>query len=232
MPLTFPVQIFNPANIKVELVSRVIATPESINGNSQAIRTDGGGYWRCGYENISLIDSDTIRCARAWDGYMGGGGVEFIVPVADIRHAPRPEVGGRLMSPGPLLVTGSDPYFPEALGYASPVVVASAGAAALRATSLNITVTRGTRVKGGQYFSVTHPTKGRRMYRTGRVLSRVGQSAVVEIDPPLREAISADTSLDFDWPSFLATLVPETDTGLNIFLGRSAQISYLFREAS
>jgi len=64
------------------------------------------------------------------------------------------------------------------------------------------------------------------------VLSRVGQSAVVEIVPPLREAISAGTSLDFDWPSFLATLVPETDTALNIFQARSAQISYLFREAS
>lgn len=232
MPLTFPIQIFNPANIKPELVSRVITTPESINGNSQSIRTDGGGYWRCAYENIDLIDSDTIRCARAWDGYMGGGGVEFIVPVADIRHAPRPEVGGRLMSPGPLLVTGSDPYFPEALGYASPVVVASASAAPLRATTLEITITRGSRVKGGQYFSITHPTKGRRLYRTGRVLSSVGQYSIVEIVPPLREAIGTGMTLDFDWPGFLATLVPETDTALNIFQARSAQVSYLFREAS
>lgn len=231
MPLTFPIQIFQPSSIKPELVARVIEGPDSLSGNNKAIRTDGGGYWRCEVDGIALLTSDQIRAHRAWEDYMAGGAEQFLVPVADIRHAPRGAIGNQLVRPGPLVVTGSDPYFPEALGYAVPVIVATASAAALRATVLTIAITRGSRVVGGQYFSITHPTKGRRMYRAGRVMSRSGQSASVNIVPPLREAISNVTPLDFDFPSFLGALAPNTDTAAELLFARSAQVSFTFREA-
>lgn len=231
MPFTFPIQLFQPSSIKPELVARVIEGPDSLSGNNQAIRTDGGGYWRCEIGGIALLTSDQIRAHRAWEDYMAGGAEQFLVPIADIRHAPRPAVGNQLMRPGPLLVTGTDPYFPEALGYGVPVVIATAGEAGLRATQLSISVSQGGRVVGGQYFSITHTNKGRRMYRTGRVISRTGQSATVNIVPPLREAIGPATSLDFDFPSFLATLAPNTDTAAELLFARSANVSFSFREA-
>ena len=231
MPLTFPIQLFQPSSIKPELVARTIDSPDSLSGNNQAIRTDGGGYWRCEIGGMALLTSDQIRAHRAWEDEMSGGAEPFLVPIADIRHAPRGAIGNQLVRPGPLVVTGTDPYFPEALGYAVPVVVASAASAALRATQVAITVTRGSRIKGGQYFSITHPTKGRRMYRTGRVISRDGMTATVKIKPPLREAISNGTSLDFDFPSFLGALVPNTDTAAELLFARSANVSFTFRES-
>lgn len=231
MPLTFPIQLFQPSAIKAELAGRVLAGADSLSGIGQTVRTDGGGYWRCTYSGINLISSDQIRAWRAWEDTLNGGAVQVIVPIADIRHAPRGVAGNQLVRPGPLVATGSDPYFPESLGYAVPVVVATANAAALRATQLTITVTRGTRVKGGQFFSVNHATKGRRMYRTGRVLSQSGQLAVVEITPPLREAIAGGTSLDFDWASFVGILQPETDTAPNLIFARQGEVSITFREA-
>lgn len=231
MPFTIPIQLFQPSQIKTELVARVIESPDSLSGNSQVIRTDGGGYWRCDMGGMALLTSDQIRAHRSWEDYMAGGAQEFLVPIADIRHAPRGTIGNQLVRPGPLLVTGTDPYFPEALGYAVPVIIATAGAAALRATELTVTIERGSRVVGGQYFSITHPTKGRRMYRTGRVISRNGQAATVSIVPPLREAIGPATALDFDFPSFLGSLVPNTDTAAELLFSRSANVSFSFREA-
>lgn len=231
MPLTFPIHLFQPSGIKPDLAGRVITGADSISGVGQTVRTDGGGYWRCSYSGISLISSDQIRAWRAWQDYANGGAVQFLVPVADIRHAPRGMAGGALIRPGPLLATGSDPYFPEALGYAAPVIVASAGAADLRATSLTITVSRGDRVKGGQYFSIDHETKGRRMYRTGRVLSQSGQTATVETSPPLREAIGASTPVDFDWPSFLGAVQTDIDTSPELLFARQGEVSISFREA-
>lgn len=231
MPFTFPIQLFQPSQIKPELVARVIESPDSLSGNSQVIRTDGGGYWRCDMGGMALLTSDQIRAHRAWEDHMAGGVEQFIVPIADIRHAPRGAVGTQLMRPGPLLATGSDPYFPEALGYGVPVVIATAGEAELRATQLSIAVSQGSRIVGGQYFSITHTNKGRRMYRTGRVIAQTGQSATVNIVPPLREAIGPATALDFDFPSFLATLAPNTDTAADLLFARSANVSFSFREA-
>lgn len=162
---------------------------------------------------------------------MSGGAEQFIVPIADIRHAPRGTIGRQLVRPGPLLVTGNDPYFPDALGYGVPVVIATAIEANLRATQLSINVERGSRIVGGQYFSITHNSGARRMYRTVRVLSRIGQSVTVTIVPPLREPIGPATALDFDFPSFLATLAPNTDTAANLLFSRSANVSFTFREA-
>lgn len=162
---------------------------------------------------------------------MAGGAEQFLVPVADIRHAPRGTIGNQLVRPGPLLATGTDPYFPEVLGYAVPVIIATAGEANLRATQLAINIERGSRIVGGQYFSITHTNKGRRMYRAGRVLSRTGQSVTVTIVPPLREAIGPATPLDFDFPSFLGALAPNSETAAELLFARSANVSFTFREA-
>ncbi len=231
MPLTFPIQLFQPSEIKPELAGRVLVAADSLSGIGQSVRTDGGGYWRCVMRGINLLSSDQIRAWRAWEDYLNGGAVQMIVPVADIRHAPRGMAGGALIRPGPLLVTGDDPYFPEALGYSVPVIVATSASAALRATQLTITVARGSRIVGGQYFSITHATKGRRMYRTGRVLSQSGQTTTVEIVPPLRGAIASNTAVDFDWPSFLAILQPGTDIAASVVFARQGEVSISFREA-
>lgn len=228
----FPTHLFNPAVVALLPVASTIRGGDSITGQNDVVRIDGGGYWNLEYRGIELISADLIRAWRAWQDHLEDGVTSVIVPVADVRQAPRPIVAGRLGSPS--AIEGDDesnPYFPEAVGFASPWIVASVVAAAdLRATQLTIDVTRGGRIKGGETFALEHATKGRRVYRVGRVISRSGQMAVVSIRPPLREAIAAAAPVDFDWPSFVAALVPQTDISPRVELGRRATVDIVFRE--
>ncbi len=230
--LTFPTHLFNPARIKMQPAGASVTGGESLSGETDTIKTDGGGYWFIQMSGIELVSPDLVRAWRAWEDTLDGGTVKVLVPVADVRQAPRPSAGGVLSSPSGLRADSDDPYFPEALAFGTPWIVATITApAALRATQLTINVTRGARLKGGEVFAIDHPVSGRRVYRVVRVLSRVGQEAVVQIRTPLREAVADNTPADFDWPSVVATLVPESDISPEIEYGRSALVDIAFREA-
>lgn len=230
--LTFPTHLFNPASIQIKLAGVAISGGEALSGETDTIRTDGGGYWVVRMSGIELITPDQIRAWRAWEDMLDGGVEKVLVPVADVRQAPRPVVGGALSRPSQLENSSDDPYFPEAIAFATPWIVASVtGSAALRATQLVINVTRGARLRGGEVFAVDHAVSGRRLYRVRRVLSSTGQEATVSIRPPLREALTAPKSADFDWPALTATLVPDNDISPDIQNGRHASVNIAFREA-
>jgi hypothetical protein len=230
--LTFPTHLFNPSGIRMRPSGGTITGGEALSGDTDIIGTDGGGYWIVEMEGIELISDDLVRAWRAWEDTLDGGVTKVLVPVADVRLAPRPIIGGRLGSPSALDPGSDDPYFPEAVGFATPFIVATVvEAAALRATQLTINIERGQRLKGGEIFALDHPTKGRRCYRVRQVLSRAGQQAVVSIRTPLREAVDAGANADFDWPSLVARLIPESDISPLLLYGRSGTVNIAFREA-
>lgn len=230
--LTFPTHLFNPARIQLRPAGSTVTGGESLSGETDVIKTDGGGFWVVQMAGIELLTPDLIRAWRAWEDELDGGTTKVLVPVADVRQAPRPIIGGRLGSPSKLHKASDDPYFPEAVSFATPFIVANITEAAdLRATTLTITVDRGARLKGGEVFAIAHATKGRRCYRVRRVLERSGQEATVLIRPPLREAVADNTPADFDWPSVVATLVPEADISPDIEYGRAATVDISFRES-
>lgn len=230
--LTFPTHLFNPARIAMRPAGSTLLGGEALSGEQDVIKTDGGGYWVVSMSGIELTTPDLIRAWRAWEDTLESGTVKVLVPVADVRNAPRPVIGGRLGSPSRLHASSDDPYFPEAVAFATPFIVARITAsAALRATVVTISMDRGHRLRGGEVFAINHPTQGRRCYRVRRVLARSGQMATVSIRTPLREAVVAGTSVDFDWPSLVAVLVPDADISPDISYGRSGTVDILFREA-
>ena len=235
--LTFPTHLFNPIRTVLKPTGITISGGESLSGEVDTIRTDGGGYWLIHMLGIELLTDDLVRAWRAWESTLEGGVTKVLVPIADVRHAPRPVTGGVLSRPSQLKDNDpADPYFPESVGFATPWIEASvlAFTAELRATEMWIEVTRGARLKGGEHFAVDHPTAGRRVYRVVRVLERhpdIDQAARVAIRPPLREATGDGTALDFDWPSVVATLLPEADISPELLYGRSGTVDITFREA-
>jgi hypothetical protein len=229
--LTFPTHLFCPIRTVLRPGSSVVTGGESLIGEVDTLRTDGGGYWLLDFLGIELMGPDKIRAWRAWQDELAEGVTRVLVPVNDIRYAPRPIIGGRPARPSQLHDESDDPYFPEAVGFATPYIVANVTeAAALRATALTVEIERGARLKGGEVLALEHAEEGRRCYRVGRVLARDGQSATVNIRPPLREAIDADMAADFDWPSMVATLVPGQDISPAIE-NDHATVSISFREA-
>lgn len=232
MPLTFPIHLWNPSGIRAGLVGRAVSSPPSLSGVGQVLRTDGGGYWAAEFSGIALNTPDKLRAWRAWEAELDGGATRVIVPVPDLSLAPRPLQGRELARPSGLVAASADEYFPEATAFATPLIVAAVSPAALRATQVTITVAQGSRVVGGQMFSIAHGASGQRMYQIGRVLSRSGQSATVTIRPPLRQAITSAAPANFDWPCFEAIKVPESEMTADIQIGRYASgVSITFREA-
>lgn len=235
--LTFPTHLFNPARTVLKPAGMTISGGESLSGEVDTIRTDGGGYWLVHMLGIELISADLVRAWRAWENTLEGGVTKVLVPIADVRHAPRPVVGGKLSRPSQLKDNApDDPYFPEAVGFATPWIeaITLAPPAPLRATELWLHVTRGARLKGGEHFAVDHPAAGRRVYRVSRVLERhadIDQAARVAIRPPLREAVGDGTLVDFDWPSVVATLLPEADISPELLYGQTGTVDISFREA-
>lgn len=231
--LTFPTHLFNPRSIKLQPSGVVVTGGESLSGSIDTIQTDGGGLWIAQMTGIELLTPDAIRAWRAWEDTLASGTVKVLVPVADVRQAPRPMIGGRLSSPSAFHNASDDPYFPEAVGFATPWILAKATAPApLRSTQVTIEIERGARLRGGEVFAITHAGAGRRVYRVVRVLSRPSaQEAVVQIRTPLREAIADNTVLDFDWPSLVATLLPDNDISPDIEYGRRATVDIAFRES-
>lgn len=221
----FPVHLFNPANVKSSIDGRVITGGESINGEVDTIATDGGGRWQVTYSGIDLTNPRVQRQWEAWEAYLDGGAVDCLVPVLSLARANRPFGGGYPARVHSLVY--DDALFPTTLSYAAPYISATLSASAsLRATELTINVTRGAPLEGGETFSIDG-----RAYRIARVKSRPSvQSAVVDIRPPLRSALTIGDSLDFSFPAVKCRMQPNQDVGLDIFQNKTSSASILFFE--
>lgn len=211
--------------MKANLASRVITGGESLNGEIDAIATDGGGRWQITYSGIDLTNARIMRQWEAWEAYLDGGAVDCLVPMLTVARANRPFGGGQPAKMHGLLA--DDPLFPTSLAYAASYINATiTEPAALRATELTIAVTRGSPLEGGETFSI-----GGRAYRVQRVKSRPSAvSAVVDIRPPLRAALLDNAALDFSLPVVKCRLMPNSDIGLDIFQNKTSNVSITFVE--
>lgn len=216
----FPAHMFRPADVSASIAHRVISGGETLSGIEDVIATDGGGRWMISYSGITLDEPDLIRAWSAWQGHLAGGVNECLVPLLSVVTAPRPSLGHHPMQPSDILT--DDALFPTYLRFSSPHIVASVGAAAaLRATELQINVTQGSPVKGGEKFSL-----GTRAYR---IIRKVYGNRFL-IEPPLREAVSIGTAVNFDWPSVKCRLVPGEGVEPLISFDRMGEASISFVE--
>lgn len=189
--------------------------PVSIDGaQQQASRTDGGGLWRLDC-TFSANTRARILALRAWHEYLDAGTVEFLMPVLDLHFAPRNTVAGVPQKPGS--PTPATDCFSESGSYGSPMMVASVVEdAALRATSLAISMTQGASPEAGQIFSINHASVGWRKYNIQRIADSAGDAFTLAIRPPLREAVSADDAIEFDMPRCVMRLHPESANALSL----------------
>lgn len=230
MPLIFPTQLFNPRGVKLWLANSTVQSGQSLSGVIDVIRTDGGGLRMLELSGIVLKSPDAIRAWEAWQAELAAGVNVVTVPVPINAYAPRPLAAGKPMPYSQLNPTSNDPYFPEAFGYGVEMVQASiASPASFRAVQLDIELTKGDKIRGGETFSINHATKGNHIYKINRVLARVGDVYTVSIDCPLREAIAGGESANFDWPMCDMVQMPDTDISL-LIENRRSEVSITFRE--
>lgn len=201
----FPAHRFNPDPVKVGVMERVVTGSESIAGDEDVVSTDGGGRWQITFAGIDLDTPEMQRLWRMWDGHMAGGAQPVLVPLLTLATAPRPFAGRGEATPSDILADDAD--FPESVSFAAPSIVATIAAdAALRATTVQIEVTQGAQIRGGEVFSV-----GERAHEIVRVTARDGAKATCLIRPPLRTAVEEGDPVNFDWPMVRCRAVVDQD---------------------
>lgn len=171
------------------------------------IRSDGGGFWSCMMQDVSLSGGRGLRGRdrqrvstllwRAVRQICDGGVNSIVVPRNDALFRPWPAG----FSQGVASVPHSDgTEFSDGATYYQSMINIQAAAAPRRATSLLLTINHAGSLLGGESFSINHPTMGWRLYEvaTVEVLSEV--SASITFNPPLREAVATGVHLEFDRP--------------------------------
>ncbi len=203
--IVWPWRLLLPSSCKTRLSAQVQAGPPSLSSLTQSSRTDGGGFWMSDLTGIQLLCPDQVRACRAWAAMLDAGATEFVLPLWDLAQAPRPYAGGAMMLPG--APAPSLDYFAQDPSFGQPLMVAVvSGAQALRSTSLDITMRQGSRLRGGEHFSLNHPTLGWRLYRVGQITGVAGSTYTCSIRPPLREAVADQLAVEFDVPRYQAKI--------------------------
>lgn len=221
MAYIFPVHLFNPAAVNARPVAQVISGGTSLSGIEETIATDGGGRWVVEYSGIELRTPQQQRVWSAWAGYLAGGVVECLVPLLSLATAPRPMAWDGPRRVSTLVV--DDPVFPTSVQYAAPLIAASlADDADVRATTLAIDLTSAGEILGGEKLSI-----GEYAYK---IVRKTGANTF-NVTPPLREAVSEDDAVEFNWPLVKCRAAPGQDLETPITRGRFSTVSIVFLES-
>ncbi len=179
-------------------------------GEGQSIEMSGGGTVTAIYEDCKIKDPEHYEYVN-WLGARLNGGFRFInVPIITDWFGPFPKIG-RLPTPIVSGIPHSDgSLFSDTSGYSQATVYGQiTAAAALNAGVVKMRVYGLSRpLRWSDWFSIYHPTKGWRAYRYWDVLARTDGSGysdyTLAIAPPLREAVTAGTRVEFARPRFVA----------------------------
>ncbi|RDL51796.1 hypothetical protein BLJAPNOD_02937 [Ensifer sp. M14] len=188
-------------------------------GEGQTIEMSGGGIVTAVYEDCKIKDPEHYEYVN-WLGARLNGGFRFInVPIITDWFGPFPKIG-RLPTPIVSGIPHSDgSYFDDGSGYSQATVWGEiTEAAPLNAGVIRLKVYGLSRpLRWSDWFSIYHPTKGWRAYRYWEVLDATdgsdGAGTFTEyqlaIAPPLREAVTVGTRVEFARPMFVAKFKSE-----------------------
>ncbi len=198
-----------PQRVQVDVKGSAIEGGRNTSGRSQSIELSGGGLLTASYEDCKInwpMQYEYIN----WLGARLNGSFRFInVPIITDFYGPFPIVQGK-----PFVGVNGIPHFDETMhsddmGYDLAQVYGTVSASAsLNSGTISIAMSNLTRdLRYSDWFSINHPTKGWRAYRYWKVISKTDADEPVyslAISPPLREAVTAGTHVEFTRPRFAA----------------------------
>jgi hypothetical protein len=196
--LVFPSSFFGISAKDVDIEQSTISGGVALSGDEDVIASDGGGRWFAEMENVALHTREKIMAWRAFKAATRGGVQPFVFPICDTRHGPF--FGARGVPHSDKTSFADDTLYQGGLEGSVRL------AAPLRETTLSINiVSLGRPLIGGERFSINHPTMRHRCYQIGTIASQTASQATFQFHPPLREAVSVGTPLDFK-PRFVARI--------------------------
>jgi hypothetical protein len=185
----FPICLFSPDGVDADIDRRTVSGGTALSGEEDLIATDGGGRVFVEFSNFYLDDPQVALAYRALSAGSDGGATPFVVPFCDSKHQP---------TIGTITVPHSDdtPFSDDSEYEQFDASAVVASDAALRATAMTLTEIELARdLVGGEWFTIVHPVHGDRAYRLIEV-----DGPAIKFRPPLREAVTAGTAVDFANP--------------------------------
>lgn len=200
--LEWPRYLISARTIAWQLAVPSLNAGATLGGVAQDVFHSGGPIWRLTVSGMVLRGRNGILAGRALQGALGNGERPFLIRPCDCRQTPLEAGGSFGASPD----TDGSPFEDFSVTEENPIV-ATISAASLRAVTATITVTNGAQTLiGGEQFSVDHSIWDRRMYRIIEITSSAGGVYQVKFRPPLRQATTADQSIDFNRPGVVMRL--------------------------
>jgi len=206
---TLAADFLGPASVSVDVLGSSISGGRNGVGESQTIEMSGGGLLTATYTDCKLTQPEQYEYVN-WLGARLNGGFRYInVPIITDWFGPFPKIR-KLAAPYASHIPHSDgALFSDTSGYSQATVYGEITEAAnLNAGIIEMRVYGLARpLRWSDWFSIYHPTKGWRAYRYWEVISvTAGDNPVyrLAIAPPLREAVTVGTRVEFARPRFVA----------------------------
>lgn len=200
----------------------------SISGVSDPTQTDGGGRWQADFANGSFggRSGDRRDLTLAWRAINAGlsGGQAAVVRFCDRWHQPIGQYGTVPHSDGSPFNDGSE-YVASG---ASAVVLAvgNGQVGGLNATIIDIALTAGRPLVGGERFTHVHPLWLERAYEIASV-EDVDGGKRIKVQPPIRGGIAVGDALDFDDVRCIMHRSSAPTNALNLGVFSTASISFV-----
>jgi len=213
MTIQWPVAVLPPQNVSFDIAWRSLSGPAAISGAQQVVSSDAG-IWKATFGNVIINKRDAVLVFRAIANLLEGRLGRILVPLCR-GYQPKfaPDVDAGLRDPVP---HSDDAFFGDGTGYVGQTMDARlVGSLPPRAVSASIAVAYGGQIEPGQHFSM-----GERLYRVRSVVYTSETAASITFRPPLREATSAGTRLEFDDPVCRMKLAADDAMDLDLALRR------------
>ena len=214
----FPTHIFGFLRKEVNIERQTLKGGTSLSGEQDVVSTDGGGRVFAEFGDGSLVDRGPNMAWRALVTLLEEGVTPFDVPFCETRFTPY----GAASSGVPH--SDGSPFSDGSLYEADGGVASVAAPAALRATTLQMTLALPQPLVGGEWFAINHPNKGWRAYRVSRI-----SGSDISFRPPLREAVTGGETVDFIHPR--CRMVADGRPGTPAQFGRYGEAAIRFVEA-
>lgn len=221
MTLLWPHEALVPRVRDIWIAERSVATPASIDGLVQVVSSDAG-IWRCVFSDILINTHGKVRTWRAIRSKLKGRQVPLLVPVCRI-HQPVPDDATDLYAPVP---HSDGSFFDDGSGYVGQVIdIVSSTSAEVRSTQLSVSINYAGLLQPSHVFSIAD-----RLYEITDVVYSGDSSAVLSINPPLRDAIVSGAQFEFDNPVCRMRLASDGEMATPIELLKYAKPTVNFIE--
>lgn len=202
---TLEANFLAPASVSVDVMGSSVSGGRNANGESQTIEMSGGGLLTATYSDCKLTEPEQYEYVNYLGARLNGGFRFLNVPIISDWYGPF--TGKKAFISGIPHSDGS--FFSDGAGYSQ----ASVWGEVTEAANLNAGIIKmrvyglSRKLRWSDWFSIYHATKGWRAYRYWDVLDVTTETNPVytlALAPPLREAVTVGTRVEFARPRFVA----------------------------